>query len=154
MLFCHEDCFVKQLSPYLSMKSEVKCKRCDHVINFTMNVTTEWVCNRRPTYILSIIGSLLFMFGLYLIIADGVYRPYVSDAVSYSVLSCILLLLILAIIRSSRRKLTKIEDIRVINTNLLSKGETQKGLVEKDMQETRTNAAIRTNKLGDTVSRV
>lgn len=103
--------------------------RCDSVVNFTMNITTEWVCNKKPTYIMSIIGSLLMMIGLYLIIADGAYRPYVSDTISYSILTFILLLLILAILRSSRRKKTRLEDIKVLNTNVMGKGETQKGLI-------------------------
>lgn len=122
MLFCHEDCFIKQISPYLSTKSEVRCKRCDHPVNFTMNITTLWVCNKKPTYILSVLGSIMFMVGLYLIIADGVYRPYVSDSVSYGILSSIALLLVYAIVRSSRRKITRLQDIRVIDTNMMGRG--------------------------------
>lgn len=94
-----------------------------------MNITTLWVCNRRPTYILSVVGSILLMIGLYLIIADGVYRQYLSDSVCYGILSTIALLLIYAIIRSSRRKITRLQDIKVIDTNMLGKGETQKGLM-------------------------
>ncbi len=116
-----------------------------------MNITTLWVCNKRPAYILSVVGSILFMIGLYLIIADGVYRPYVSDTVSYSILSCIALLLVYAIVRSSRRKITRLQDIKVIDTNMLAKGETQKGLMEKDMTQSKADAK---SKLSVTVSRV
>lgn len=116
-----------------------------------MNITTLWVCNKRPTYVLSVLGSILFMIGLYLIIADGVYRPYVSDTISYSILSLIALLLVYAIIRSSRRKITRLQDIKVVDTNMLSKGETQKGLMEKDMSEAKAEGK---SKLSVTVSRV
>ncbi len=121
VLFCHEECLVKQISPYLTMNSQVQCQRCDHYVNMTMNITVLWTCNKRPSYIVSVIGSLLMIIGLYVIIADGVYTPYVPDAFSYSILSLIALFLLYAVVKSSRRKVVKVEDVRIIDTKVLGK---------------------------------
>jgi len=86
-----------------------------------MNITVLWTCNKRPSYIVSVIGSLLMIIGLYVIIADGVYTPYVPDAFSYSILSLIALFLLYAVVKSSRRKVVKVEDVRIIDTKVLGK---------------------------------
>jgi hypothetical protein len=47
-----------------------------------------------------------------------------SDAVAYSVLSVFAVFTLGILIKASRRKLVKIEDIQVVDTKLLKKSET------------------------------
>jgi hypothetical protein len=89
-----------------------------------MNFTVDWVCNRRPAFVLSTIGVVLIMIAMYFLIGEGAYRPLMSDTVAYSILSVLAVFTLGILIKASRRKLVKIEDIQVVDTKLLKKSET------------------------------
>lgn len=58
-------------------------------------------------------------FITYLVIADGTYRSYASDGFCYSILGLIVLILLYAILKNSRLKVVKVDDVRVVNTKVL-----------------------------------
>lgn len=86
-----------------------------------MKHTAFWVCNRRPAYILAVIGALMILIASYLMISIGFYREVVQDKVAYGLLSGGAVILLAAIIKTSRRKVVKVSDVRVIDTKMLGK---------------------------------
>lgn len=124
----------------------MKCIRCERPVEFQMKYTIDWVCNRRPVYLLSVAGSILIMIGIFLLIQDGAYRTFFRDSIAYFLLGLLGLFLIYAIVRSSRRKTAKIQDIKVVNTNILKKGETEKMFADGDLGSSKAHITASSSK--------
>lgn len=89
-----------------------------------MRQTAFWVCNRRPAYILAVVGGIMILLASFLMIFQGFYHEVVSDKVAYGLLSAAAVIFLASIIKTSRRKVVKISDVKVIDTKMLGKNET------------------------------
>lgn len=78
-----------------------------------MKKSVYWTCNKSPSYLLSIIAGIICLIGMYVLIEDGAYRILFSDQVGYIIVSVGAVLFLGVILKSMRRKIIRIEDIKV-----------------------------------------
>lgn len=86
-----------------------------------MNKTVTWVCNTKPTFIISVILSIFFLSTMIILTTQGLYRMFWPDYVSYTLEGLAGLVLGVALLKSSRRKIIKLKDVHVIDTKLMDK---------------------------------
>lgn len=86
-----------------------------------MNKTITWVCNKKPTFIISAILSVVFLTIMIILTTQGLYRMFWPDSVSYTFEAIGGFVLAFTIIKSSRRKIIKLKDVHVIDTKLTEK---------------------------------
>lgn len=131
-LFCHEQCFLKDFSPYIFDNQLPTCTRCQEYVQFEYSYFHRWECNKKPLHIVGLVVAAAILFTLLGLVASGTVRGTLSDGAGYTIFTIGLLLLIFSAVYSNKKRYIDLDKVKIVNTNMLSAPETDTAMKNQD----------------------
>lgn len=114
-LFCHEQCFLREFSPYITDNQEIKCIRCGEEVKLEMAYIYKWECNKKAANIASIIFAAAVLLTIMILTIVKVFQA----SYGWPIFAVGFVLLLGAVIFAQRKKYIFLDKVHVRSTNLL-----------------------------------